>query len=382
MIRISDQLNELVKQKNILSDTLNRKGVESSREEKFNTLIPKVSDIEGVGGSIIEKRKYSFGLLSDVHLKDTSMGVVDATDSVKKFNRVLDFYEDEGVEFVTIAGDILALNSRYPSDSNPLTNEEVEASESTYINEILLYKQEVEKRQDLPIHTVAGNHDVFPRGHYERHPVGMDYKITLESEGYREFKGKKASKIWEENISRLNYVEEVGDDVFIYHSMYFWNYRTYCRQEDIDWLALKLETFKDKRVFLVAHMPMPNIFDGLSTATGLQPVENSTANQFVGLLSSYPNVIQLSGHLHYVLSYEGMEGWTNPNTHRIPGGATVLRCSSGAYTRSVGDPYVNNYDGAQGYIVDVYDSKIVVRGFDYSSENIFVMDKPQYVITN
>ena len=51
MTTTSQYLTELVEQKNALADILVDKGVEASKEEKFNTLIPKVADIRAGGGN-------------------------------------------------------------------------------------------------------------------------------------------------------------------------------------------------------------------------------------------------------------------------------------------------------------------------------------------
>ena len=46
---VDNYINELKNQRNLLADILTEKGVESSRSEKFNTLIPKVNYIGGGG---------------------------------------------------------------------------------------------------------------------------------------------------------------------------------------------------------------------------------------------------------------------------------------------------------------------------------------------
>lgn len=52
MNTIVDYINALKTQRNLLADILTEKGIEASRDEKFNTLIPKVNYIGG-GGAII-----------------------------------------------------------------------------------------------------------------------------------------------------------------------------------------------------------------------------------------------------------------------------------------------------------------------------------------
>lgn len=46
--RIMAYINELKHQRDLLADILNKVGVEASKDEKFNTLIPKVLSIYGI----------------------------------------------------------------------------------------------------------------------------------------------------------------------------------------------------------------------------------------------------------------------------------------------------------------------------------------------
>lgn len=50
---IMDYINELKNQRDLLADILTEKGVEASRDETFNTLIPKVNDISGGSERIV-----------------------------------------------------------------------------------------------------------------------------------------------------------------------------------------------------------------------------------------------------------------------------------------------------------------------------------------
>ena len=76
MATISQQLTELVNQKNALADNLVTKGVEASQSETFNTLVPKVLDISSGGnnnkmsqlidGSITELTVEDFGDVTSI----------------------------------------------------------------------------------------------------------------------------------------------------------------------------------------------------------------------------------------------------------------------------------------------------------------------------
>ena len=60
MNTIADYINALKTQRDLLADILSEKGVESSRSEKFNTLIPKVREISGGGCErVVVSNEYS-----------------------------------------------------------------------------------------------------------------------------------------------------------------------------------------------------------------------------------------------------------------------------------------------------------------------------------
>lgn len=60
--RIMAYINELKHQRDLLADILNKVGVEASKEEKFNTLIPKVLSIYGI--TFFINVSDSFGVIS------------------------------------------------------------------------------------------------------------------------------------------------------------------------------------------------------------------------------------------------------------------------------------------------------------------------------
>jgi hypothetical protein len=210
----------------------------------------------------------------------------------------------------------------------------------------------------------------------------MDYVIQTNNVDYSQYKGKTCLEVWNEMIGEINFVTEIQDDIFIFFSMYYWNYVDFCRPQDIAWLQNQLETYKNKRVFLFCHVPIPNYFDGSSGNDGLvinTGVTNTRAYEFREFVNNYPNVIWFNGHTHYDLNRELT--FENPNTYQKEGRMTQVHCSSLAYLRQSGQPPANDYTASQGYVVDVYEDRIIINGIDFSvSEQGLSIPYAQYSI--
>ena len=80
MSTIIDYVNELERQKNVLADTLAEKGLQATRDETFNTLIPKIENIGGSGMEIT-------GTATIESNGITSIGSVLIHDNMKQFIR-------------------------------------------------------------------------------------------------------------------------------------------------------------------------------------------------------------------------------------------------------------------------------------------------------
>lgn len=381
MATIADYLQTLVNLKGRLKDNLIAKGVEVTDGEKLNSLVDRVADISA--SEPIDKVLYSIGVLSDIHLKDVNHGYADEDKiddkfSLSDYQKALTFYKDNGVDFVAIAGDVVANNWRDDSYYPAEELETVKSQErSEWVAELQLYKQYNETYfPDKSVYTCTGNHDACPLGHWESPVVGLGMTIPEYGDGT-----KTGEQVWEEIVGTpLNHVVEHNGDVFIFFSMYYWNYVTPCRNEDIDWLEEKLEQYKEQRVFLFWHLPIPDTF---AFGHGLEFLANDAscrAGDVRLLLESYPNTICFTGHSHYDLALEAE--YDNANTYRADGTMTMIHCSSTAYPRLPnGDSYSNVPTGSQGYLVDVYENKVVIKGVDFTiGESGAFIPSANYVI--
>lgn len=357
---ISDYLNALLSQKTALTNNLKAKGVNADNNETFNTLIPKVLDItsgESTQGGI-NKKLYSFGVVSDIHLQDTSTGKADPTNSQSDYQRALNYYQTNGIDLVCIPGDILA-NNRPANGSDPVTD-----SEREFINELTLFRN-FNNNFSGEVHACTGNHDATPLA-YNNAPNGLDHVVTTYGNGT-----KKGAQVWEEIVGKpLNYSFERNGDVFIFLSMYYWNYVNFCRGTDIDWLKGQLEANKNKRVFLFCHMPLPNTFDGPTSSYALTVLplgQGGISRRFQDEIAlKYPNVIWFNGHSHYRLQYES--DYENPNVYQSGESMTMVHCPSLAMPRKKNDDgsYTNMNAESEGYVVDVYENYIVLKGIDFA----------------
>lgn len=361
---ISNYLNALLSQKTALVNNLKAKGIDAQNTETFNTLVPKVLDISG--GSVaggINKKLYSFGVVSDIHLKDTTKGERDDTNSQTDYQRALTYFKNNDMDFVCIPGDIVA-NNRSANGSDPVAD-----SEQEWINELTIFKNH--NNAYFPgkeVHLCAGNHDATPLA-YNNAPSGLGKLVTVYGDG-----SKTGEQVWKEITGKpVNYTFTKGNDVFIFHSMYFWNYVNYCRDQDITWLQNQLEANKNKRVFLFFHMPLWDTFDGPTSHYGLTASYNETTKKYVGrsgdfyyMAQKYPNVIWFNGHSHYRLSYESE--YENPNVYQSGQSMKMIHCPSLAMPRkSNPDGTYSNMDAeSEGYVVDVYDNHIVLNGIDFT----------------
>lgn len=100
-------LNDLVNQKNNLVDNLVSKGVTASKDEKLNTLVPKVLDIQS-GGSTDEELINSFISSIDNSLGENLTKIPDGVTSIRPYA----FYKCEKIPELIFNGDITFIGSR------------------------------------------------------------------------------------------------------------------------------------------------------------------------------------------------------------------------------------------------------------------------------
>lgn len=262
---------------------------------------------------------YSFGALSDVHIDGDG---TDEASASSDFARALNFFNSNS-SLVGISGDICC--------------------EGGY-SELSLFKYLVDANATIPVYASRGNHD-------------CRYSIS----DFETYTG-----------GSLYFEQSYQNDKFIFLGMNAENYGDSCfTTEELDWLETKLESYKNQRVFLFFHVFMPNTCGNINSLypwSGLN-TSSSIVSRFVTMMTKYKNVIYFSGHSHLEFACQRFgananifsDGSTCHRVH-IPSCAAPRKNDTGT---SSSNTY--QYDaGSQGYLVDVYENAIVLRGRDFA----------------
>lgn len=265
----------------------------------------------------VGEKLYSFGALSDIHLQYST-----ATDDFKRAIAYLNDTED--VEFTCICGD--------------LTDNGQDADFQMYAEYVNTYSP------NTPVYEVTGNHDC---------------QTTLQTkDGLKAYTGHD-----------LYYSFTQGNDVFIMFGMTGWygNTGEAFSTESLQWLYETLEANRNKRCIVFQHCLR---FDGSGKPyTGNPTVDllNRTPGiVFKSLMEHYKNVIWFHGHSHMKFDCQIDCDYANyDNMH----GCKSVHIPSLAVPRD----YANNeysyiYAESEGYVVDVYENHIVLRGRDFVAE--------------
>lgn len=258
------------------------------------------------------KKEYSFGALSDIHLQ---------TDTAQAdFQRALAYLnETEDVEFICIAGD--------------LTQNGTSAELTEYKNFVSTHSA------NTPVYAISGNHDV--RG-------GLSNSIST-------YTGQP-----------LYYSFTRGNDVFIMMGIKAESEGSLFSVEQLQWFYETLEANRNKRCFVFHHV-RPQ--DGCGNAFGIYNYDiwgGTEATVFESLMRHYKNAHQFHGHSH--LKFYLQYGSDIANIDHIFGGWSI-HVPSLAVPRD-GDPSGASsrkeiYSDSEGYVVDVYENGIHLRGRDF-----------------
>lgn len=285
-------------------------------------------------------KSYSFGLLSDVHVNLWS-----GDNNAITFENALTYFNNQNCDFVCISGD-LTNTGIYMYDG---TNDENYWYDTEQFTE---YKRICNLHPNMPVYGCCGNH--------ESYLVPITENLTeLET-----FTGHG-----------LTYTMTQSNDLFIFVGQSEEN--TPMSNEHYTWLVNTLEANKDKRCFVFVH-PYVDVSDS-GNPLGLHktPLFNNPTvakhgydkSTFIELMKKYQKAILFHGHSHMRFENQLEVSHANYSTNL---GFKSVHVPSTAYCRDVRTKDENknnimeNVEMAQGYIVDVYENHIVLKGYDFT----------------
>lgn len=272
------------------------------------------------------QKLYSFGALSDIHIVYES-GETDLRAALNYLFKI------ENIDFICVSGDL----------GKDGTETELKQYQSI-INEFSDCKK--------PIYVAPGNHEYYTARSQEYLADYVDLPIGV--------------------TNALYYSFEYNNDIFIMLGVCSGDRGNIFTNDEIQWLYETLEKNRNKRVFLFEHIPF---IEGCGDIYKIYPytkmsIENTYFKReraFYNLLSHYTNVLFFHGHTH--MQYELQSAGKMANYDNISGGHSIHIPSLAIprYKDSSGK-MATDYMDSEGYVVDVYENGIVLKGRDFDEK--------------
>ena len=253
---------------------------------------------------------YKFGMLADTHIDGDSD---DESNSISDMTKAINFM-NKNADMICIAGDV----GRDGREAD--------------------YKvcKNLFSKLNIPVHAARGNHD-----NYQSNSKAL-YNKYLELED--------------------DYVLEKEGDIFIFLSMKSKDYKIGgFDSETLDWLEEQLNTYKNKRKFLIYHVFVPGTSGNAGGKyTSLMDTSNSLCKRFMNLIKSEDNLIFCNGHSH--LYFKMADKYSNANYYHESGECHYIHTPSA--TRPRDSSGANALELGQCYLVEVEADKVVFRAYD------------------
>lgn len=273
------------------------------------------SDVSHLSADTNSEKLYSFAAISDTHI-----GAKTADSDLQ--NALTYFENDNDIKFTTICGDLSLAGTE---------------------NNLNLYKSIVDTYTTKPVYAISGNHET----NATFAPLAMDSLQTYTEQD-------------------LYYSFTYNDDVYIMMGMYSLKNDAEFAEGELQWLYETLEANRNKRCFLFMHLfPREGSGDAVDLDLEGDMLNNTQGQVFYSLLSHYSNVIYMHGHSHQKFEIQEANAM---NTYDNIFGCHSVHIPSLAYPKHISDSkLVSDYDASEGYIIDVYENSIILRGRDFVS---------------
>ena len=282
------------------------------------------------------EKLYSFGAISDVHIGNNT--------SETDFERALTYFNDQSVQFVTVNGDLCV---------------------GSQTDKLEIYASLIEQHSDIPVYSITGNHEAeLFKTILQNNNLTSEQKVTQINDVIDDYTGQN-----------LYYTFTQGNDVYIMLGVSSAGNTTPFIDIELEFLYNTLEQNKDKRCFVFMHYYARN--GGSGDAVNLDmsndnvnledKLNNTYGKTFLSLMSHYSNVTWFHGHSHQMFEIQAVNG---KNTYDNLLGIHSVHVPSITTPKMINQAgsAVTNYDaGSQGYVVDVYENYVVLRGRDFAS---------------
>lgn len=294
--------------------------------------------VNGVGLKRVQKDEgllYSFGLISDVHIDNNHDGDFnDAALSDEDYMNALRFFEEEGANFIAYCGDMVIHNG---------------SSEKDYIR-----VAECLETSKLPNYVIKGNHDRSGSTEY------FDTYVSPAS------------------YYQVNY----GDDILIFISSSTNTHKGGGMTPGrVHLVKDTITNNPNQRIFIFQHYFFRGygsgdgnggIYGGTSIGDGTRE-EYPLAYEFMDTVIASPNVISCHGHSHCEFSMQ--DTCSHANMYHADGECWDVHVPSCAKPRYlIGDSLATGNGSSEGYIVKVYEDKIIFKALDLATNEYL----PQY----
>ena len=272
-----------------------------------------------------DTKRYSFGLISDTHLQPVSSALASS-----RLETAMAWFEAQGVAFVCNAGDI--------------TNHGFQNSDgSTDLLQFADYKRICDLYQNLPVYAVCGNHDSYFT------PITNNLTELQTYTGHG-----------------LYFSVTYGNDLYIFVGQP--SSTVAMNEEELSWLEGMLTTNADKRCFVFIHPYISGDSGNTLNAYGnaLLPQTSSTTTRLKVALTNHGKSVLFHGHTHFRQTEQEQDETTNytdntgfPSVHVPSLAAPAFVNADGEREQTAAESY--------GYLVDVFDAYIVLRGWDFGN---------------
>lgn len=312
---IQSQINRILANIAAAYTAAQSKGATMPDTQDSEHLSDCILSIQSGGGDIpLGDKLYTFGAISDIHLRPDNYG-----QGIDDFNRTIPLLQNLGAEFVGISGDL-----GYYGNTN----------------ELELYKSALDTLATVPFHVVRGNHD--------KPFTDADWQTYTGFAPNHEF-------VYNGDVFLFVSLDHADDTTGTVDAGY---------TVGLAWLKERLARYKGARIFVFIHFP-PTGYSGLADGQYYGWSSASTEDEaFVKAINQTKNVVVFTGHTHYRMNVQ--ETYDNINIYRFNASNTALvHVPSNSRPRDASGTTVEQY--SEGYIVEVYEQGLVIRGIDFVS---------------